>query len=387
MGVIVRERPKGSGVYWAFINHKGRRKAKKIGCDKRAAREIAKRIEAKLILGDLKLLQKEDAVRHGQLFENYAVRWLDMVLPATCKPSTIKTYKGLLNNYVQPVFGKRPVVIDIARIEVKEFLMKKANAGLATSTVTHIKNVIGGILNIAVDEEIILMNPSHRLGKIMREKSMRLTSDPLTREDLRRLLTVFAELYPAHYPMALTLARTGMRIGEVAGLKWGDIDFNSRFIVVQRTRYLGQDGSPKSGKIRRVDMSQQLTETLRDLRHQRKVETLRKGWEKVPEYVFVTETGRPIIPQHWGDKVFHKALEKAELRRIRMHDLRHTYASLLIQAGESMAYIRDQLGHHSIKVTVDIYGHLAPEGNKEAVDRLDDAHKTQPIRNQNKTES
>jgi len=59
--------------------------------------------------------------------------------------------------------------------------------------------------------------------------------------------------------------------------------------------------------------------------------------------------------------------------------LRHTYASLLIQAGESLAYVRDQLGHHSIQVTVDIYGHLAPEGNKEAVDRLDDADAT--IRN------
>jgi integrase len=65
-------------------------------------------------------------------------------------------------------------------------------------------------------------------------------------------------------------------------------------------------------------------------------------------------------------------LEKAGLRRIHIHNLRHGYASMLIQAGESLAYIRDQLGHHSIKVTVDIYGHLAPEGNKEAVDRLDD---------------
>ncbi|MBN2468994.1 MAG: tyrosine-type recombinase/integrase [Deltaproteobacteria bacterium] len=70
--------------------------------------------------------------------------------------------------------------------------------------------------------------------------------------------------------------------------------------------------------------------------------------------------------------MFDKALEKAQLRRIRVHDLRHTFASLLIQAGESLPYVRDQLGHHSIRVTVDIYGHLAPGGNKEAVDRLDD---------------
>ena len=70
------------------------------------------------------------------------------------------------------------------------------------------------------------------------------------------------------------------------------------------------------------------------------------------------------------------------LRKIHPHILRHTYASLLIQAGESLAYIRDQLGHHSIKVTVDIYGHLAPQGNKAAVDRLDDSENPQPICNQ-----
>ena len=66
----------------------------------------------------------------------------------------------------------------------------------------------------------------------------------------------------------------------------------------------------------------------------------------------------------------------------RIHDLRHTYASLLIQQGESLAYVRDQLGHHSIKLTVDTYGHLAPGGNRAAVDKLDDpgfvAHQSAP---------
>ena len=106
---------------------------------------------------------------------------------------------------------------------------------------------------------------------------------------------------------------------------------------------------------------------------QRKAETLRKGWGKVPEWVFIFEAGKPLILSHWRKGVFDRDLEKAKLRKVRIHDLRHSYASMLIQAGESLAYIRDQLGHHSIKVTVDIYGHLAPEGNKEAVDRLDDA--------------
>ncbi|BBO74445.1 hypothetical protein DSCW_18620 [Desulfosarcina widdelii] len=98
----------------------------------------------------------------------------------------------------------------------------------------------------------------------------------------------------------------------------------------------------------------------------------------MPEWVFVSNAGNPLDINSWRRRVFYKAIEKAELRKIRVHDIRHTYASLLIQAGESLAYVRDQLGHHSISVTVDIYGHLTPGGNKAAVDRLDDSTPEQP---------
>jgi len=80
----------------------------------------------------------------------------------------------------------------------------------------------------------------------------------------------------------------------------------------------------------------------------------------MPEWVFITEKGTHLDASHWRNRTFNKALEKAGLRRVNVHSLRHAYASLLIQAGESLAYVRDQLGHHSIKVTVDIYDHLVP---------------------------
>ncbi len=351
-----------------MIDHQGRRKAKKVGRDQRAALNIAKKIEARLTLGDLGIV---DEKRQIPTYGEYAKRWIEITVPATCKPSSVGDYRGILKNHVQPVFGSYRVT-DITRLMVKEFLMKKSGKGFASSTVTHLKNVIGGVLNLAVDDGAIAVNPSHRLGRIIREKSLRLVADPLNREELAALLKAFREHLPRHYPMALTLARTGMRLGEVMALQWGDIDFHGRFIHVQRNISKGIIGTPKSGKSRRVDMSMQLSEVLSNLRNQRRIETLQNGCGKVPEWVFISETGTPLIEGHWRERVFGKALEKAGLRRIRIHDLRHGYASMLIQAGESLAYIRDQLGHHSIKVTVDIYGHLAPEGNKAAVDRLDD---------------
>lgn len=118
-------------------------------------------------------------------------------------------------------------------------------------------------------------------------------------------------------------------------------------------------------------MSLQLTETLRTLLVERKKETLRNGWGEVPPWVFISEDGTPLEQANFHHRIWRKLLAKAELRYIRVHDLRHTFASLLIQNGESLAYVKEQMGHHSIKITVDTYGHLMPGGNQAAVDKLD----------------
>ena len=82
-------------------------------------------------------------------------------------------------------------------------------------------------------------------------------------------------------------------------------------------------------------------------------------------------TGGLLHPNNLRDRVFYGLLTKAKLRRVRFHDLRHTFASLLLQNGESPVYVKEQMGHSSIQITVDCYGHLIPGGNKQAVDRLD----------------
>ena len=97
---------------------------------------------------------------------------------------------------------------------------------------------------------------------------------------------------------------------------------------------------------------------------------MKKGSSEIPEWVFCNQQGNPPDMQNVKNRHFYKCLEKAGLRRIRFHDLRHTFASLLLQDGQPLAYIKDQLGHSSIKLTVDIYGHLEPGANREAVNRL-----------------
>jgi len=215
------------------------------------------------------------------------------------------------------------------------------------------------------------MNPASRIGRYLKDKGdPRFRIDPLLPYEEAILLDTAH--YPRHYLMLLCAVRTGLRLGELLGLQWGDLDFENRFLEVRRSlQEGGRVEFPKNGKIRRVDMSLNLAQELKRLKLHRQQEKLAKGWAEVPEWVFCNEDGKPIWKSNFERRVFHKALARGGLRHIRFHDLRHTFASRLLQNGESVVYVKDQMGHHSIKVTVDIYGHLVPGANKAAVDRLD----------------
>ncbi len=384
MAVKIRERPKGSGAWWVFIDHEGHRKAKKVG-NKKTAQAVAKQIEAKITLGEYTLSAKPK--KADKTFEEYAEAWFKTTVPATCKLNTIRDYQNIYRVHVKPAFNEFKIK-DITRGVIKDFLLEKANEGYARSTINHMKAVISGVLNKAVDDEMIPANPAHRLGKLFKNGTQTNGIDPLTSEELTKLLDTVQEHFPRHYPLFLTLARTGMRIGEALALKWGDIDFNSRFIHVQRSLSRGAMETPKSGKTRKVDMSRQLTDTLLKLQEEREgrgipkvVVSINKGESNQPEvseWVFVNAVGNPIDYYNWLRRVFNPALEKGGIRQIRIHDLRHTYATLRIAKGDSIADVSKQLGHHSVKLTMDVYYHWIPGKKKSEVDELDGDYEAQP---------
>ena len=178
--------------------------------------------------------------------------------------------------------------------------------------------------------------------------------------------------YPDHYVLFLFLARTGARIGEALGLKWGDIDFNSRFINLKRSLSRGKITTLKGKRERRVDMSLQLAENLQAHRLKCKLKGLALVMGDEPEYVFTDTKGGHVDLNNWRRRVFNKALAKAKLRKIRIHDLRHTYATLRVSKGDNINDISKQLGHYSTKFTLDVYSHWIPGKKKSEVDALDD---------------
>ena len=375
MGVIVRQKVKGKGKpWWVFIVHNGNRTSRKVGT-KEAAVEVATKIQARLQLGEFDFEEEKKEEKPEPTFKERADFWISTIAPTSCKESTVKSYEDLLRLHVLPAFGGLKMT-EINRGKVKDFFAAKALEGHARSSVGHMKALISNILNHAVDDEIIPTNVSlgiklPRQKKNGDEEEEDGTIDTLTGEETSLFLKTVNEHFPKDYPLCLLLLRTGKRIGEALTLKWGDIDFNRRFIHVQRGLSRKKIETPKNGKSRRVDMSQHLTETLLAYRTECKRKGLALGLGDLPEYVFTSENGSFIIPSNWRKRVFWKALEKAGLRRIRIHDLRHTYATLRISKGDSITDVSNQLGHYSVKLTLDVYNHWLPGGNKDQVDGLD----------------
>lgn len=378
MHVTVRQKEPGKGKpYYVFICYKGQRKARKIGT-KEKAELVAAELEKKLERGDLTMLGEQEgqqATSAAMTFGQYADDWYRSYAKAACELSTSDNYASIIRVHLKPELEDKPID-QIDRKDVKRLILKKLEEGLDVKTIRNIRLCLSTILSSAVEDELIPGNPAGDLGKKMRKllkKKGKKNVNFLRREESTKFLDTIWQFFPLFYAFFLTALRTGMRLGELLGLQPGDINFEEGYIYVQRAIVRGkQKPYPKNGKARRVDMSQQLADTLRLHLEWRKRDAAEKGWIKPPVWLFYNEEGSFLDPANLRKRVFNEVLKKAELRRIRIHDLRHTFASQLIANNESLAYVKEQMGHSSIQVTVDLYGHLVPGANRQAVDKLDD---------------
>ena len=142
-----------------------------------------------------------------------------------------------------------------------------------------------------------------------------------------------------------------------------------------RVLSLGEEGATKTGEERDVHVSPKLAMVLGRLRIERERETLQRGWSAVPPWIFCTTAGTPYDPANVL-KTMRRALHKAELPAFRVYDLRHTYASLLLDRGAPITYVSGQLGHGDATTTLTWYAHYLPKATARYVDKLDDVGTT-----------
>lgn len=360
-----------------FVNYRGRRRAKCVGASRELAEQVRRQLEAKFVLGDLGVIDGPDDNKPS--FNTYADGWLQDYARIDCKTSTADGYEGVINQYLRPRFGKK-LLDEIRRDDVKALINDLIGKELSRNTIRNALCVIRSLFNYAIEEGLLESNPAARLGRFTRSaKTAETKGVALTAYEVQRFLKAAQEICPEYHPLLLMAVRAGLRRGELVALLWGDVQLSGdyhnseRFILVQHNYVRREHTTTKSKKSRRVDLSRELRNVLVELRDKRLLEAYLKGKNDISdELVFRSPEGTILDPDNLYHRVFLPVLAQAGIRKIRLHDLRHTFGSLLLQNGASIVYVKEQMGHSSIQVTVDTYGHLIPGANVCFVDRLDD---------------
>lgn len=339
-----------------FYDQHGKRRLKTLdeGITKTEARRQLREIEREVDRGTY--LPKSGIPAFGKVADD----WLEYKA-ANVRASTLQQYRGHVENHLSPFFGKAKINrINFTSIE--EFSTDRRKEGITPATLKKLLVTLGQIMSYAVRKGFRESNPVREIEKpksprgkkveFLRPKEIRALIEQAGSEQLKALLSL--------------AVMSGMRQGEILGLKWTDVDWFNCQVHVRRTFNHGQFQEPKSQTSRRsIDLGPTVVKTL-------------KGWKiACPpsglDLVFPGPSGKPIEATHLIKYEYNPALRRAGLRTIRFHDLRHTYASLLIERGEHPKYIQNQMGHSSINITMDVYGHLMRTVNQGAAKGLDEA--------------
>lgn len=307
-------------------------------------------------------------------FEDFADKWVRDYAEGRLKPLTLRRYRSLIKCYLNPAFNGF-VLTQLSAENIEGFLSQwKHRKDRKPRTINQALAVLKIMMKYAKKWGYVRENPTEDVRPLQVEQKER---DFLRPHEIRPLLEQLDDPYRT---LILTGILTGMRVGELLGLQWGDVDFVNHVIHVRRTIYwlskkelggevaddarLWRFGSPKSKQsVRAIVMTPRLKEAF---------ELHRMSCPESPhDLVFCTRKGTPINPANLLRREFLPALAGAGLRRIRLHDLRHTFAALLINQGVNPKFIQSQLGHASIQMTMDTYGHLFPGAYLDVGEQLD----------------
>jgi len=275
---------------------------------------------------------------------------------------TYERYYTIVRDYLKPVIGEYPIT-KIDRGQVKDLLSEILKIR-SPKTVELVHAVLSGIFTEALDRGYVDHNPATKLlAKVLPPKKKRnqRNPDPFIERELEKVLKVGWHRLQVPFGLIFeTLALSGLRLGECLAMHIDHLDTDCCQYKVSETVRNNRFGQPKTGE-RLIDLPDGLVSKLKIHILELKKEALTKG--ERAGYLF------PGITQRMVQNAFIKTCRLAKVRRRRVHDLRHTYASVLLMKHYSPAYVQKQLGHHSITMTVDLYGHWIPGEGKKDLDR------------------
>ncbi len=349
----IREWHAGWQVRWRDPNGKQRTKSFK---RKTEARQFAKRVQV-----EMEQRSYVDPQLGKTLFGDWAEEWLQSKI--NLRASSWARDESYLRNHVQPEFENVPLA-RIAKVQVQDWVRGLVEKGLHPGTIYHCYRILRAVLEEAVDARLIAESPCRR---ITLPRIPKIEQRFLTATDVELL----ADSVNPHYrTLIYSAVYLGCRWGELVGLKWRHVDLEKREVRIVGTleetgagvRYLEE--TKTSGSRRSISMPSFLVDLLADHRRQ----------NPAAEFVFVTESGGLIRRSNFRTRCWKPALKQAGLDEgLRFHDLRHTFASLLIEQGAHPKEIQARLGHSSITTTLDRYGHLMPSLGHQLSADLDES--------------
>lgn len=290
----------------------------------------------------------------------YAVYWLGSTRRR--KPRTRETYANNLRLHWYPALGEDTPLERITRAQIREVLFAKLDAGCAVGTILLMLKVLRGLLTAAcIEDEVIGRNPALGLSKVLPRRAAVQAQRAIRREVLRGFLEAARTVHPTLYVLFIVAARTGMRIGELLGLRWEDVDLERRLVAVMRTiDWRRREGTPKGHRCGVLPLSPQTTEALWELR---------ASGVKHCTWVFHGPSGRPWSRTHvW--RVMDRACRRAGIPHASAHALRHSFITHVAEVAGTPWEVRDLARHSSITET-EPYLHLNLR-YRGSIDALDD---------------
>lgn len=255
---------------------------------------------------------------------------------------------------------------ELERAREQKRTPRPVRMGRSAKTIGNAIVVLSSMLGQAVAWGMLEANPAARLQRPRDEREAGETMMPLDAEGIRALVAAADTEFGR--TLLLTAAMTGARRGELLGLRWSDVDWNAGRVRVSRS--IGLSGAVKKPKSRKSVRAIALTPTLAsELRRHR----MASPFSDDSDYVFPSERGTPLDGGNMVKNVFEPARRRAKLPRVRFHDLRHSFASLLIAQNAHPKYISEQLGHASVQITLDRYGHLLDQSYTDESAKLEAA--------------
>jgi integrase len=347
------------GTYSAGYASDGSRKRRTVFGESRE--DVQKKLRDKLNQATTSLSVAPTKVKLG----DYLGRWLNDAAKSAVRPTTYSNYERVIKNHIKPHLGGVALGI-LTPVHVQSMIAALKRDGKSAETIRLTYAVLRRALKQAVTWGLLTHNATYG---VERPRAVKMEISVYDAEQVAKLLSAAKDdRLEALYVLAVG---AGMRLGEIFGLQWADVDLAARTIMVRRTlsELNGKlfPSEPKTAKGRRkIDLPAIVVAALQ--RHRK--QAMAEGFAAV-EWVFCNSIGTPLRRSRFHSQHFKPLLRKAGLPDIRFHDLRHTSATLLLAAGVHPKVVQERLGHSQISVTLDTYSHILPSMQLDAATRLD----------------